>query len=297
MIPIFSIFDKKIQEKIEDRIHEMEAIYKDPEGIKIIDDVTMTEKKEYLKVDIYCPAGDGDVLSPVAIIIHGGGLMKGDRKMERIMAKSLAGRGYLVFVPSYRLMNEANGTEEICDVLQAFAYINHEIENYGGDRENVTVIAESAGAFLSEYAIASMKSEKLRRTIGLPYVKLPVKAFVCISGMFYTTKKDMLGAFYPVQLYKNRMFEPEFMKCMNPENPEVIEKLPPMLLVSSEADFLKSYTMEYSKALKKAGHQYKVFYYKGNDRLIHAFPCIFPLLPESIEFLDKMDEWLKKVTL
>ncbi|MCR5623690.1 MAG: alpha/beta hydrolase [Lachnospiraceae bacterium] len=297
MIPdfsiIFNMFDKDSDKKHKKRIEEMEAQYRNPEGIETIYDITMTEKRKFLKVDIYRPADSDNKLSPVAILVHGGGLMVGDRRMVRITAKRLAGLGYLVFVPSYRLMKEATGPEEICDILQAFAFINHELENYGGDRNRVNVIAESAGVFLSEYAIASMKSAKLRKTIGLPKVNLPINAFVCISGMFYTTKKDMLGAFYPVQIYKNRMFDSEFMKCMNPENPEVLENLPPVLLESSEHDFLKSYTKNYANALKRAGHLYKGIYYKGNEQLTHAFPCIQPLLPESVHFFKKMDEWLK----
>jgi acetyl esterase/lipase len=79
---------------------------------------------------------------------------------------------------------------------------------------------------------------------------------------------------------------------MNPEFPEIADSLPPVFLVGSDADFLKSYTKRFAAALRGAGHPCTLVYYEDNKELTHAFPALKPDLPESRNVLDQLVEWI-----
>ncbi len=170
-------------------------------------------------------------------------------------------------------------------------YEAYPIEKGGGNPEKITVIAESAGALLSVYALASTKSDTIREALSCPPVSISVDMLACFSGMFYTTERDLIGLVYPRNIYGERFKDREFMEYMNPENTEVMDNLPHMLLTSSDADFLKHYTLRYEKALRRAGHSCELIYYNaGNKELTHAFPALKPHLPESGEILKRIVE-------
>ena len=113
-----------------------------------------------LAADIYRPKQHSEPL-PVGIMVHGGGLFAGNRKMNSEFCRILAGRGFLVFNLEYRLLAQADGLSEIGDVSAGYAFVNETLSEYGGDRKRVTVFAESAGVFLAMYSAAMTKSPQL----------------------------------------------------------------------------------------------------------------------------------------
>ncbi len=245
-----------------------------------------------LKVDIFRTKDRTLPSLPVAVMIHGGGLVVGTRKMSRTFCEHLAAQGFLVFAPEYRRLTEADVFQELGDVTAALASIAGMLEEYGGDPERVTMISESAGSFLSLYAIAAMGSSLLRELFGLQAVSLRVRGLACFSGMFYTTRRDGLGLLYTGNLYGKKRKDPSFLRYMNPECPEVMDLLPPIFLVGSEADFLRGYTRRYAEALRSAGHPCVLAYYRDHKELTHAFPALKPELPESQNVLDRLVEWI-----
>ena len=229
---------------------------------------------------------------PVVVMIHGGGLMVGTRKMSRPFCENLAAKGFLVFAPEYRRITEANMFQEIGDLVTAFSFVSGMLSEYGGDPDQVTVVSESAGSFLSVYTVAAMGSPVLREVFGLSSAPLQVRALACFCGMFYTTRRDLPGLFYPRYLVGRKRKDASFMRYMNPEFPEIADSLPPVFLVGSDADFLKSYTKRFAAALRGAGHPCTLVYYEDNKELTHAFPALKPDLPESRNVLDQLVEWI-----
>ena len=159
---------------------------------------------------------------------------------------------------------------------------------YRGDSSRVYVAAESAGAFLSVYVAAMHKSEVLRKKIGSDVSHLTLRKMACFSGMFYTNKMDIIGTLYPKQIYGHKRFDKDFMQYMDPEHSEVLGNLPPMFLTTSDADFLKRYTLEYDKALTRNGKRHELHFPVGNKALTHAFPALRPELKESVEVVDRV---------
>lgn len=282
---------------LRDRRTRMEIGHKAPDGVEeLLDNTFQTPEGNSLEVDIYRPKNPGSGSFPVVIMIHGGGLVVGNRKLSRIFCENLAAKGFLVFVPEYRLVTETDMISEMGDVFAGFSYVSDYLAGYGGDPDRVTVVSDSAGSFLSLYAVAAIDSEVLRDKFRLSEQSLRVGGLACFTGMFYTTRKDPLGLFYVDTLYGERIKDPSFMEIMDPECPEVMDNLPPIFLVGSDADIMRDYTDSYAAALSDAGHPYELVYYRGNKELDHAFPTLKPDLPESKEVLEKLVDWIEQIS-
>lgn len=293
---------------MEQRIRAMEEKHTNRDDVLSVFDVPyVSDEGVRLTMDIYRPAdmetqGRGprpdqkpDLL-PVILVVHGGGLFVGHPRMEREVCEYLASRGFLVFALSYRLITEADGIGELSDLTAGFNHAGSLLASYGGDPDRIYLVGESAGAWLSLYTAAMTRSERIRRAIGLKAASIRIRGIVFVSGMFYTGKKDVIGLIYPRDLFGDRRKDPDFMQYMDPENEKVIKSLPPVVLTSSRADYLRKYTLSYARALKKAGHKCRLIYFPQEDKeLVHAFVTLKPDLPESREAWEKIIRMIKPV--
>ena len=246
-----------------------------------------------LAADVYRPKDKSADPLPIAVFVHGGGLFVGSRKANRAYVELLAERGYVVFVPEYRLIDQTDGIGAISDVCAGFSYLKDHAVEFGGDLERVLVIGESAGGFLTLYATALASSPQLQEALDIEPHTLPVRGLACFGGMFYTSEFDPIGLVYRRTMYGEHLRDEHFKQLIDPEDPRVVSYLPPMLLVTSGADFLKSYTLRYTRALMMAGHDHRLIYYKKGKELVHAFPSLHPELPQSMEVLDALDTWFR----
>ena len=281
-----------------------EVISADASTHPLLDDLIYLNDLRYegaggasLAADVYRPKSASANPLPIAVFVHGGGLFVGSRKANRPYAELVAKRGYMVFVPEYRLIDKADGIGEIADVCAGLSYLKDHAAELGGDLTRILVIGESAGGFLSLYATALLRSPLLQETFGIQAPELSVRGLACFGGMLYTAEFDILGLVYRRDMYGERLRDDNFMELMNPENPRVESKLPPVFQVTSEADFLKSYTLRYNNALALIGHEHRLIYYRKGKELVHAFPSLHPELPQSREVLNELDAWFKDLCL
>lgn len=246
-----------------------------------------------LAADVYRPKDASADPLPIAVFVHGGGLFVGSRKANREYVELVAERGYVVFVPEYRLIDQTDGIGSIADVCAGFSYLKDHAAEFGGDLSRVLVIGESAGGFLSLYATALSSSPELQKELGIESPGLPVRGLACFGGMLYTSCFDPIGLVYRRSMYGERLDNEHFRELIDPEDPRVMSYLPPVLLVTSGADFLESYTLRYSRALSMAGHDHRLIYFKKGKELVHAFPSLHPELPQSKEVLNVLDTWFR----
>ncbi len=266
------------------------------------DDLSLVEDLAYkgpdgasLALDVYRPKNASADPLPIAVFVHGGGLFVGSRKANRTYAELLAQRGYVVFSLEYRLLDKADGIGEISDVCAGLSYVKDHAAEFGGDLTHVFVIGESAGGFLSLYATALLNSPLMQEKFGIKAPELSVRGLACFGGMLYTARFDIIGLVYRGDMYGKRLKDESFKELLDPENPRVETKLPPVLQVTSGADFLKTYTLRFNNALTLAGHDHRLIYYKDGEKLTHAFPSLQPNLLQSREVLDELDAWFKKL--
>lgn len=260
---------------------------------EILNNAYMNRDEVPLAMDIFKPVTTEDKELPVIVVIHGGGLVMGDRKMARKYARSLASRGYLVFTVEYRLAPRANVCEQLDDVCAGLDLIGRRLVDFNVDFTRMFLTAESAGAYLAIYVAAMKRSERLQQAIGYEPTNMTFKALGLHSGMFYTDKEDLIGLMLADQFYGERMADEDFLQYLDPEHDEIIKNLPPVFLTTSRGDFLNNYTLMYHDALKDAGCTSHLVYY-GDDELVHAFPAADPYKAASIDAIDKMVDWFEE---
>ena len=265
--------------------------YKD---ISVIHDLTYAEHGgEKLALDIYRPVKYEGQMLPIAVFIHGGGFFVGDKKFNADFCAGLARYGFMVASPDYRLINRTDGAGIISDVCAVLDYLSRNAGQYGGDRGNVVLIGESAGAFAGMYATAMSRSRSLCTHLGCKQPELRVTSAVFTSGMFYANKADPIGLIYRKELYGKKRKDKRFMKAADPDSPTIVGNLPPVFLTTSKGDYLRYQTISFAKALSKAGHPFRLINCKDRKDLGHAFVSRFPELKESKIILKKIVKWLK----
>src|SRR5512132_3581562 len=104
---------------------------------------------EKLTMDYYPPPGPGP--HPVAIIIHGGGFVRGTSKnnSEAYCADFLAPAGYAVFSINYRLAPKFPYPAMVEDVERAVRYIRRHEKKWDADPKRIALVGGSAGGYLS----------------------------------------------------------------------------------------------------------------------------------------------------
>ena len=260
---------------------------------EILNNPYMNRSEVPLAMDIFKPVVPDKQELPVIVTIHGGGLVLGDRKMSRRFAKTLAGRGYLVFSVEYRLAPRANSAEQLDDICAGMDLVGRKLVDYEVDFTRMFLVAESAGAFLAIYVAAMKRSLPLQKAIGYEPTKMKFTALGLISGMFYTNRPDPIGLLLSEQFFGDKRTDKNFLKYTDPEHSEIVDNLPPAFFVTSRGDFLNNYTLMYHKKLKKAGKTTKLIYY-GEEELGHAFVTMKPWLKKSQDAIDKMIDWFEE---
>ena len=246
-----------------------------------------------LLADAVYPQGREANALPVAVFVHGGALVTGNRKTNRVFCQELARRGFVVYSVEYRLIDRADAFGMVSDLCAALAMVKATAKRFGGDPGRVSLCGESAGAFLSLYTAAAGASEPFRREWGCGAYGLDISHIILLSGMIYTAAGDPVGHIYKKALYGEKSGDRAFPARIAPDNPEIMALLPPIFLVSSKADFLRGNTLNYVQALERGRHEHRLLYYPEKKELTHAFPSLLPSLPESGEVTDALRDWVK----
>jgi acetyl esterase/lipase len=159
-------------------------------GITVERNVTYTEGKpedaDKHKLDIYRPAEPKD--APVLMFVHGGYWRQGDRAQYTFIGNRFAEAGYVVVIPSYRLMPANPHPAQIEDIAAAFDWTHEYISKYGGDPNRIVVSGHSAGGHLA--SLLALDPKWLQR------FKLPagaIRAVVSLSGVYDVARVTGFG--------------------------------------------------------------------------------------------------------
>ena len=246
-----------------------------------------------LYMDVYKPAFKPGVKYPVIIYVHGGGLIFGDRTMVNGFGQMLAARGYIVCAIEFRLVPSVRAYEDMADASAGYDFaVQYLSEMPDADVSKVYIASESAGSYLAVYINAMAHSKAFETAVGYKAANMNVRAMALVGGMYYTGRKDKIGVL-KTSYYGKGPKAKAFKPYINPEHKDIISSLPPSLLITSKADFLKKYSKKYSKALQKNNIEYKLYDFGRDKRLTHAFPLIHPDYPESTVAAEIIDDWFK----
>lgn len=266
-----------------------------PDGLSEQQDIPYGDPDAALFADVTYPKKREGKAFPVVVFVHGGALVTGDRKADRVFCQEFALRGFVVYSVEYRLIDRADAFGMTADLCSALTLVKDSADRFGGDPGRVSLCAESAGAFLSLYVTAIEESETLQQMFGCEKHGLSISHLILISGMIYTTGHDAISLLYKKDLYGKQSSNRVFMKFIDPDNPGILSLLPPIFLVTSKEDFLHRQTLHFAGTLEQNGHDHKLLYYPEGQALTHAFPALMPSLPESREVLDRIRDWMMTV--
>jgi len=98
-------------------------------------------------LDIYQPNNCNSC--PVIIYIHGGTWVLGDKGGLSYKAKAFTAQNYIYISINYRLSPDYPFPAHAWDVARAFFWVKNNIQNYGGDPQNIYLMGHSAGGHLA----------------------------------------------------------------------------------------------------------------------------------------------------
>jgi len=115
--------------------------------------INQEQSEDCLYLNIWTPQAD-DKRRPVMFWIHGGGFLIGSSSRPRLNGSRLAAHGDVVVVNfNYRLgvlgflnLSGIPSNIGILDQIAALRWVQENIEEFGGNPDNVTIFGESAGA-------------------------------------------------------------------------------------------------------------------------------------------------------
>ena len=265
------------------------------DGLREYHDIPYTNRSgKELRMDIFEPIAPPGTEFPVIINIHGGALIMGDKNTSVGFCRQLAHRGYLVCSLEYRLIPDVRVYEQFDDVCAGMDCVGRKLVEFDVDFTRIYLVAESAGAYLATYVAAMKKSEILQNAIGYEPSRMNFRAMGLISGMFYTTRKDSTGRFLSRSFYGKDEKSRRMARFTNPEDPEIIYTIPPCYLVTSKADMLERYTLDFAGELGNKGVEHFLRHMGSDPKLKHAFPVLRPDLPESERVINEIIQWFKK---
>src|SRR5262249_12920239 len=102
-----------------------------------------------IKADVY--NADARAKRPLAVWIHGGALISGDRRsINRALLSELINAGYVVVSIDYRLAPETKLQAILDDLRDAFTWVRAEgPKRFGARTDKIAVLGGSAGGYLT----------------------------------------------------------------------------------------------------------------------------------------------------
>lgn len=98
------------------------------------------------KLDIYTP--DNANKAPVMVYVHGGGWMIGKKSRVGNKPDAFNGEGFILVSVEYPLLPDYGVEQQATSVAKATTWVSRNIEDYGGNQDNIHIMGHSAGAHL-----------------------------------------------------------------------------------------------------------------------------------------------------
>jgi len=138
--------------------------------------VTPTSSEDCLNLNVWTPAQAAGAKLPVMVWIHGGAYESGSGIMPLFDGTALASQGIVVVTINYRLgmfgffshpelsaesPDGVSGNQGVTDMIQSLKWVQANIGGFGGDKDNVTIMGESAGGTSMGLLLLSPKANGL----------------------------------------------------------------------------------------------------------------------------------------
>lgn len=122
-------------------------------------DIVYTDPALAQKLDVWSPEGKGPF--PVAIVVHGGSWVGGDKRIEWVqpLFPVLQRANFVIVTINYRLTPQSPYPAMIQDLETAILWVRKHAKKYKGDKNRIALIGESAGGHMVAYVGAKGRGE------------------------------------------------------------------------------------------------------------------------------------------
>jgi acetyl esterase/lipase len=305
--PRISIVQKVLTITDFKRLRSQPFHYPDVAVLKNIRRKKSENKTKELPFDLYLPKSIKGPL-PLIIDIHGGGLVYGNKELNRWSAAETARRGYAVVLLDYPLIPTATLPEQVQAILNGMGALDL-LHRIPFDKDRVFLRGDSAGGLLSVLTLAVLNDPSIHQQFKITH-DYKIQGTALIHPMVETKRNDILGFipdfipdFHPLE---NHLTQEQNLSTISQEKtPRYFFEpllgtsiLPPTWLVTSENDFM--FNLE-SKALAKdlkrneIHHELNDFPMTMKVPLNHIFMITHPNLKQSQRMYDSMAEFFQKL--
>jgi acetyl esterase len=196
-----------------------------------------------LRLDASIPDGSGPF--PAAIIVHGGGWVRGDKKLDVApLFKPLSDAGIAWFSINYRLANDPLlfGIA-IDDVEEAIRFVKDNAREYRIDPDRIALIGESAGGQLAGMAaLNNAPGTSVKAVVGL-YAPTDLVSLLKTSDLIPSSIRDTLQGTPFESLLLTRLAQLSPISKVRPA-------MPPFLLIHGTADILVPFEQSRNMCIK-----------------------------------------------
>ncbi|GMF12488.1 unnamed protein product [Phytophthora lilii] len=166
-------------------------VYTVPQTAKEAEASSTTGKSRSGSVTSTASASFTEARYPVVVFVSGGAWIIGYKAWGALMGRVLASLGVVVVMPDYRNFPQGVVPDMVEDVTRAMQWVFDNIHLFGGDRENVHLIGQSAGAHLAMCTLLE-QVEKKRTAAASP------SSTSSINGMGNTSDCESVESLSPL---------------------------------------------------------------------------------------------------
>ncbi|ORV50858.1 lipase [Mycolicibacter engbaekii] len=209
------------------------------------------------------------------LYFHGGGFVTGGLDTHLHVAVKLARRtGLPVVHVDYRQYPEATVDGSVDDCVSAYRWLL----DMGADPAKTVLAGDSAGGFLAFATALSSQQRGLPAAAGV----IGISALLELDGIARSTHSNRTADAFGIPAVLPDIIDlvcpsPTLRHELSPINGP-LQTMPPALLIAAESEILRCDAERLHDALLRAGRSSRLEVWA---RELHAFPALFPFLPDS----------------
>ena len=262
-----------------------------PEAVGSVVETSFAGPAGTVPVTIYSPAGNGPF--PVALFIHGGGWVIGNRQAYDASARALTNAaGTIVVSTSYRQAPENRFSAAHDDTYAAYLWVRANARQFNGDPNRVAVVGESAGGNMA----ASITLRARAQNVPLPVHQVLI--YPVTNYAFDTPSQQGNQSAAPLSTKGLAWFYERYLSSPADGANTVfsvlradLRGLPSATVITADIDPLRSEGAAYAQGLVNAGVRVNFHNYPG---VTHEFFGMGAVLDDAKQAVSQAAQGLRQ---
>ncbi|XP_020597549.1 probable isoprenylcysteine alpha-carbonyl methylesterase ICMEL2 isoform X2 [Phalaenopsis equestris] len=225
------------------------------------------------RLDLYLPT-DINGSKPVVAFLTGGAWIIGYKAWGCLLGRRLSERGIIVACIDYRNFPQGTISDMVKDASEGISFVCNNIASYGGDRDRIYLMGQSAGAHIASCALVHQAIKECEEGDDISWSVSQLNAYFGLSGGY--NMLNLVDHFDRRGLYRSIFlsimegeqslphFSPEIV-VRNLINRSDVPPLPPIILFHGKSDYSipSDASTTFAEALQSIGVQATVVLYDG----------------------------------